>query len=51
MKILYIAHEWAINGASQSLLNLIDKLQDRCEFIVICPCIDGPFVEELKKEN
>lgn len=50
-KILFVAHEWAINGASYSLLNLIDQLQDKCEFIVISPCIDGPFVEELKKRK
>ena len=48
-KILFVAHEKMINGSSYSLLNLMDCLKDKCEFIVVTPFKDGPFVDELKK--
>ena len=50
-KVLFVAHEKMINGASHSLLNIIDCLSDRCNFIVVTPYKDGPFVDELQKRN
>lgn len=51
MKILYVAHEDMINGASHSLLNLIDELKDKCQFIILTPYKEGAFVDSIKKRN
>lgn len=32
MNILFIAHEQMINGASNSMIDIIDKLSDRYNF-------------------
>ena len=47
--ILIIAHEDVINGASFSLLNLMDALKEKCKFTVIVPYNNGPFLDECKK--
>ncbi len=49
--VLLIAHESMINGASFSLLGLIDKLSNRCNFIVVVPYNYGSFLHELKKRK
>lgn len=49
--ILVIAHEHMLNGASHSLLNLIDALQEKCNFIVIVAYDYGLFLDELRKRN
>lgn len=49
--VLLIAHESMINGASFSLLGLIDKLSNRCNFIVVVPYNYGSFLRELKKRK
>lgn len=49
MNILFIAHEQMINGASHSMIDIIDKLSDRCNFTIVTPFNNGPFVEEMKK--
>lgn len=51
MNVLLIAHEQMINGASYSMLNFIDYLNDKCNFIIISPFKNGPFVDEIKKRN
>lgn len=51
INVLMIAHESMINGASFSLLNLIDKLKDKCDFIIITPYNYGKFIESLKTRN
>lgn len=51
MNILFVAHEREVNGASYSLINIIDSLKSKCHFIVISPFESGPFVEEIKKRN
>lgn len=51
MNILFIAHEQMINGASHSMIDIIDKLSDRCNFTIVTPFNNGPFVDEMKKRN
>lgn len=51
MNILMIGHEQMINGASYSMINLIDTLKDKCNFIVISPFETGPFVDAIKSRN
>lgn len=51
MNILMIGHEQIINGASYSMLNLIDTLKDKCNFIIISPFETGPFVDAIKSRN
>ncbi|NLZ46431.1 MAG: glycosyltransferase family 4 protein [Clostridiales bacterium] len=51
MKVLMLAHESSLNGASKSLLNLIDTLSDVNEYYVAIPFLEGPMVEELKKRD
>ena len=49
MKILFIAHEKDLNGASKSLLELIKCLQDNNEIYVLTQYSKGRFVNELDK--
>lgn len=49
--ILVVAHEHMLNGASQSLLNLMDELKDKCNFIVIVAYDYGLFLDELIKRD
>lgn len=51
MNILFIAHEQMINGASNSMIDIIDKLSDRYNFTIVTPFNNGPFVDEMKKRN
>ncbi|WP_338658621.1 glycosyltransferase family 4 protein [Paraclostridium sordellii] len=52
MNILYISHEKDLNGASRSLLGIIDELsQKKFNIYVLTSYIDGKFIEELKKRN
>ena len=51
INVVVVAHESMINGASFSLLNLIDKLEDKCNFIVITPYDRGKFVDALATRN
>ena len=51
INVVVVAHESMINGASFSLLNLIDKLKDKCNFIVISPYDRGKFVDALATRN
>lgn len=51
LNVLMLAHESMINGASFSLLNLIDKLKDKCNFTIIVPYDHGSFVNALKSKN
>ena len=51
INILMIAHEGMANGASYSLLNLMDTLKGKCHFIVIVPANSGTFIDELSKRN
>ncbi len=51
IKVLFLAHETRLNGATKSLLNIIDNLPNEIEAIVIIPRQDGPLVEELNKRS
>ena len=51
MKILVISHESELNGASLSLLGIIDCLSQRHQFFVVTSSDSGPFVDELKKRK
>ena len=51
MKILLISHEKNLYGASQSLLNIIDELSSRHEFIVLSKTKDGTFQDEVRKRG
>lgn len=51
INVVVVAHESMINGASFSLLNLIDKLEDKCNFIVISPYDRGTFIDALAIRN
>ncbi|WP_302579573.1 glycosyltransferase family 4 protein [Clostridium saudiense] len=51
MNILMLTHEKNLNGASKSMINLIDNLIDKHKFYIVSSYIDGPVIEELKKRN
>lgn len=51
MTILFIMHEPELNGGSKSMLNIIDALSNKHEFIVLSPVTEGPVLEELRKRN
>ena len=51
MKILYIAHEGQLNGASKSLLDLIHEYEGKHKIYVLTAFNYGPFYEELKKTS
>ncbi|MCI7812787.1 MAG: glycosyltransferase family 4 protein [Lachnospiraceae bacterium] len=51
MKILVVAHEKELNGASLSLLDIIDYLSVRHQFWVVTSYGDGPFYETMKERN
>lgn len=51
MNVLFITHERNLNGASKSMLNLIDELSDKHTFYVVSPFSDGPVIDELKRRN
>ena len=48
MRILAIAHEKELNGASLSLLEIIDCLSARHQFWVLTSYGEGPFYDALK---
>lgn len=48
MNVLMFTHEKNLNGASKSMLNLIDELKRRnVNFYVVSPFNDGPVIDEL----
>lgn len=49
MKILFIAHEKDLNGASKSMLELIKCLQRKNEIFVLTQYSKGKFITALKK--
>ena len=51
MNILFIGHEDYINGASRSLLNIIDALSERNKIYVLTSYSSGEFYEELTKRQ
>lgn len=51
MNVLFITHEKNLNGASKSMLNLIDELSNKHNFYAISPFSDGSVVEELNRRN
>lgn len=52
MKILFIAHEMELGGATLALLELIDGLQKKdVDICVLLPNNKGILLEELKKKN
>lgn len=51
MNIMYISHEFQLNGASRSLLELIHELKKKHNIYVLTGFKNGPFLDELKKEN
>ncbi|WHY66793.1 glycosyltransferase family 4 protein [Neobacillus sp. SuZ13] len=51
MKILFIGHEPYLNGASKSMLNIIDTLRAKHKIYVLTSFQSGDFYEELIKRN
>lgn len=51
MNIMYITHETDLNGASRSLLGLIDCLENEHTIYVVVQSNKGKLVEELKKRK
>jgi len=51
MNILFVGHEENLNGASLSLLGMIDEMIDNNNIYVLTSFKEGPFIEELKKRN
>ena len=51
MRILVISHERELNGASKSLLDVIDHLSGEHDFWVVTNYVEGPFYEQLIKRN
>jgi len=51
MNILFVAHEERLNGASLSLIGIIDELIQDNKIYVLTNRKEGKFLEELKKRN
>lgn len=51
MKIMVYAHESDLNGASKSLLTLIDHLQDQHEFWIVTAFDHGPFYDAVQSRG
>lgn len=51
MNILYVAHESNLNGASRSLLGIIDELKEDVNIFVLVNDKNGDFVNELNKRK
>lgn len=51
MKIMTFTHESELNGASKSLLSLIDHLSDQHEFWIVTAFGEGPFYDEVKSRG
>lgn len=52
MRVLFVTHERRVNGASKSVLNIIDEFQRRnYSIFVLTPYRDGTFYQELLKRN
>jgi glycosyltransferase involved in cell wall biosynthesis len=51
MNVLFITHEKNLNGASKSMLNLIDELSDKHTFYVVSSFSEGPVVNELRRRG
>ncbi|NSB16558.1 glycosyltransferase family 4 protein [Clostridium beijerinckii] len=51
MNILFIAHEGELNGASLSLLGIIDIIKYENNIFVLTPSKNGQFVNELKNRG
>lgn len=51
MKIMMFNHERELNGASLSLLGIVDCLSSKHEFWVVTSFGDGPFYNEISKRN
>lgn len=51
MNILFVGHEENLNGASLSLLGMIDEMVNDNNIYVLTSYKQGPFVEELKKRD
>ena len=49
-KILVLAHEQYLNGASHSLITILDGLKSMYDFLVVVPDT-GLMVDELKRIN
>lgn len=51
MNVLFIGHEKTLNGASRSMINLIDELSDCCNFTVLLPYKDGAVIDALNERS
>lgn len=51
LNILFVTHEKKMNGASKSMLNLIDEMKNNHTFIVLSKTKDGAVQDELRKRN
>lgn len=51
MRVLMLTHEKNLNGASKSMLNLIDELKGYVSFFVVCPFRNGPVVAALQERG
>ena len=51
MKILYIAHDNSLNGASKALLNIIFEIKKRHEVRVLCPDVAGMLKSSLESKG
>lgn len=52
MKVLFISHESALNGAPRSMLYLIEDLKNRFNIEpIVLTTQQGPLIEELEKRN
>lgn len=51
MRVLFIGHEDYVNGASRSLLNIIDSIIDDNEIYVLTSYNNGEFYDELMKRK
>lgn len=52
MKILFVSHEEKLNGATLSLLGMIDELKKNKHKIFVLTCYkEGPFIDELNTRN
>lgn len=49
MKVLFINHEKELNGASMAMIDVINKLNDKCQIYILTFCDSGSVYETLQR--
>lgn len=51
MTIVFVTHENYLNGASRSLIELMESKHNDHQFVIVSRAKNGPFQDEIKKRN